>query len=219
MSIYSYDNEIVAEQLTPPVLRNDKLLSWLYVLTSNVQNLWSLIFEDYKTGCSYPAWDLVAVYNVGDRVIYEDRSIYECVKASLGFYPYDTEHWEKVNDLFIGVDERVKYTSQKLIYELSLNTFFQTSGIYITTNIVNTNTNFVIGGSSETSSIMPLNSINQIYYMGYSPYYTTDEFDYTINFPIATFSALGTATEAELIIRSFADKYNLMGMQYNIVTF
>jgi hypothetical protein len=76
-----------------------------------------------------------------------------------------------------------------------------------------------MGSSSSTSSVMPLNSINQIDYMGYSPYYLIYPYDYAINFPIATFSALGTATEAELIIKSFADKYNLMGMQYNILTF
>jgi hypothetical protein len=219
MSIYNYDNEIVAEQLTPPVLRNPKMLGWLYTLTYAIQNKWSLIFEDYKTGSTYSAWDLVAAYNVGDRVIYEDRSIYECVKASLGFYPYDTEHWEKVNDSFIGTDERIKYTSQKLIFELALNTFFRTTGIFITNNFVNANTNFVMGGSSQTSSVMPLNSINQIDYMGYSPYYLIYPYDYAINFPIADFTALGTTTEADLIIKNFADKYNLHGMQYNIVTF
>jgi hypothetical protein len=220
MSIYNYDNEIVAEQLTPPVLRNPKMLGWLYTLTYAIQNKWSLIFEDYKTGSTYSDWNLLTTYSVKDRVIWTDKSIYECIKATLaGDAPYDAEYWVKVNDLFIGMDERIKYTSQKLIFELALNTFFKTTGIFITNNFVNANTNFVMGGSSSTSSVMPLNSINQIDYMGYSPYYLIYPYDYTINFPLADFTALGTATESDLIIKNFADKYNIHGMQYNIATF
>ena len=48
MAIYDYDNQIVGEQLTPPVLRTAKQLSWINTLTAAVQNLWSLIFEDYR---------------------------------------------------------------------------------------------------------------------------------------------------------------------------
>jgi hypothetical protein len=56
--------------------------------------------------------------------------------------------------------------------------------------------------------------------MGNAPTYIVNAYDYTINVPIAIFNTLGTTTtNKENTIRQFADKYNLAGMNYNIITY
>ena len=150
MAIYDYNSNTVAEQLIPPTLRGSKFLAWLYVLVKPIQNLHDLIFSDYKTGNVYANYNNLSTYVFGNRVRYTDKSIYECIATtSLGNLPTNTAKWVKVNDLFIGTDERVKYSSQKLLYEKALNTFFITSGIYIQNNFVSVGNVFVIDSTSE----------------------------------------------------------------------
>jgi len=225
MALYNFDNEIVAEQLTPPSLREPKFLAWLYVLTKPIQNKWSLIFEDYKDGTSYANYSGATTYDFGDRVTYTDKAIYEATytdsngvaQSFSGEAPTNTTFWTKVNDIFIGAKERVAYSAQKLVFEYALNRFFITSGIYITNNFVDVGNVFVMDLSSTESSVMPLNSIEQEDYMDLTATYATAIYDYTIFVPVAYHTSLGT--DADLIIRTFADKYNLAGMQYDIQTY
>lgn len=217
MAIYDYDNQIVGEQLTPPVLRTDKQLSWINTLTAAIQNLWSLIFEDYRVGSVYPDYGFFTQYYVGDRVLFADKSIYECISNSLNISCLDTTKWVKVNDIFIGSDERVKYSAQKLLFEYALNKFFISSGIYITNNFIDVGDVFVMDTDSTESSVMPLDSFYQEDYMDLTATYASGVYDYTIFVPIADYTTLGSSANA--IIRTFADKYNLAGMQYDIQTY
>jgi len=217
MAIYDYDNQIVGEQLTPPVLRTAKQLSWINTLTAAVQNLWSLIFEDYRVGSVYPDYGFFTQYYVGDRVLFTDKSIYECISNSLNISCLDTTKWVKVNDIFIGSDERVKYSAQKLLFEYALNKFFISSGIYITNNFIDVGDVFVMDTDSTESSVMPLDSFYQEDYMDLTATYASGIYDYTIFVPIADYTSLGSSANA--IIRTFADKYNLAGMQYDIQTY
>jgi hypothetical protein len=217
MAIYDYDNEIVAEQLTPPTLRESKFLAWLYVITKPIQNFWSLIFQDYKIGSNYPDFGFFTQYYVGDRVLFADKAIYECIKNSLNNSCLDNVFWTKVNDIFIGTDERVKYSAQKLLFEYALNKFFITSGIYITNNFIDVGDVFVMDTDSTESSVMPLDSFYQEDYMDLTATYASGIYDYTIFVPISDYTTLGASANA--IIRTFADKYNLAGMQYNIRTY
>ena len=217
MAIYDYDNQIVGEQLTPPVLRTAKQLAWINTLTAAIQNLWSLIFEDYRVGSVYPDYGFFTQYYVGDRVLFADKSIYECISNSLNISCLDTTKWVKVNDIFIGSDERVKYSAQKLLFEYALNKFFITSGIYITNNFIDVGDVFVMDTDSTESSVMPLDSFYQEDYMDLTATYASGIYDYTIFVPIADYTLLGSSANA--IIRTFADKYNLAGMQYDIQTY
>jgi hypothetical protein len=217
MAIYDYDNEIVAEQLTPPTLRESKFLAWLYVITKPIQNFWSLIFQDYKIGSNYTDFGFFTQYYVGDRVLFADKAIYECIKNSLNNSCLDNVFWTKVNDIFIGTDERVKYSAQKLLFEYALNKFFITSGIYITNNFIDVGDVFVMDTDSTESSVMPLDSFYQEDYMDLTATYASGIYDYTIFVPIADYTTLGASADA--IIRTFADKYNLAGMQYDIQTY
>lgn len=217
MAIYDYDNEIVAEQLTPPTLRESKFLAWLYVITKPIQNFWSLIFQDYKIGSNYTDFGFFTQYYVGDRVLFADKAIYECIKNSLNNSCLDNVFWTKVNDIFIGTDERVKYSAQKLLFEYALNKFFITSGIYITNNFIDVGDVFVMDTDSTESSVMPLDSFYQEDYIDLTATYASGIYDYTIFVPISDYTTLGASANA--IIRTFADKYNLAGMQYDIQTY
>jgi hypothetical protein len=218
MALYDYDTEVVSEQLTPPALRENKFLAWLYVLAKPIQNKWSLIFEDYKDGNVYTDYSIIATYAVQDRIRWTDKAIYECIKVTTaGILPSNTTYFVKVNDVFIGSEERVKYSAQKLLFEFALNKFFITSGIYITNNFVDTGNVFVMDTDSEESSVMPLDSLYQEDYMDLTATYATAIYDYTIFVPVAFHTSLGA--NADGLITNFADKYNLEGMQYDIQTY
>jgi hypothetical protein len=218
MAIYDYNSNTVAEQLTPPTLRGSKFLAWLYVLVKPIQDLHDLIFSDYKTGNVYSDYNNLTTYNFGERVRWTDKAIYECIATtSLGNLPSDATKWIKVNDVFIGTDERVKYSSQKLLYEQALNTFFITTGIYIQNNFVSVGNVFVMDSTSEGSSIMSYSNDYQPDFMDYTATYSTAIYDYTIYVPILFYASLGT--NANTIISTYANKYKLAGMQFNVITY
>lgn len=176
MDIYDYDIDIVNSQLTPPVLRQNKLLAWLRVLAVPIENLWHLIFNDYRLGNVYPDYDNSATYNFGDRVQYTDKCVYEAgyidangdPQSFNGVLPTNTLFWVKVNEIFIGSDERVKYSAQKILFEYALNKFFITTGIYIQNNFIDVGDVFVMDTLSTESSVMPLDSAYQEDYMDYT---------------------------------------------------
>jgi len=230
MAIYDYDNEIVAEQLTPPTLRESKFLAWLYVITKPIQNFWSLIFEDYKIGNSYTDFDILVTYNFGDRVRWTDKAIYEATYTNSlgvaesfnGVYPNNTLFWTKVNDNFIGVDERAKYNSQLIVLEYALNKWFlnltATNQIFLNTNTLTTNL-FLMGQTGTYSSTMVNSSPFSAYFMPNNATYPA-QYNFTINVPSALFATLGNnLTNRENTIRSFADKYVLAGITYNVTTY
>ena len=223
MAIYDYDNQIVGEQLTPPVLRTVKQLSWINTLTAAVQNLWSLIFEDYRVGSVYTDYSIIATYAVQDRIRWTDKAIYECIKVTTaGILPSNTTYFVKVNDNFIGSDERVKYNSQLIVLEYALNNWFlnltATDQIFIATNNITSNL-FLMGQTGTYSSTMANSSVFSAYFMPNVASYPT-QYNFTINVPLALFTTLGTDnTNRENTIRIFADKYVLSGITYNVTTY
>ena len=230
MAIYDYDNQIVGEQLTPPVLRTAKQLSWINTLTAAVQNLWSLIFEDYRVGSVYPSFNIATIYDFGNKIIWDDKCIYEATctdslgvaQSFSGVYPNNAVFWTKVNDNFIGSDERVKYNSQLIVLEYALNNWFlnltATDQIFIATNNITSNL-FLMGQTGTYSSTMANSSVFSAYFMPNVASYPT-QYNFTINVPLALFTTLGTDnTNRENTIRIFADKYVLSGITYNVTTY
>lgn len=224
MSIYQIDTTYVSEQLTPPKLRGVKLLAWLQMLLKPLSILFDINFLGYKLGSSDSDYSGATTYTFGNRVRYTDKSIYELiVSTSTGIDPTNTTNWIKINDVFIGCDERVKYNAQKLLFEYALNKFFLVpivgSQIYID-NVTTFVTPFVMGNTGTYSSSMPTNSINQINFLGNAYNYTSGSYDYTIYVPTAIYTALGTdATNRENAVRNFADNYNLAGLIYEVVAY
>jgi hypothetical protein len=225
MSIYTFNTSTISGWLLPPVLRQLKHLAWLRVLLSPVQTLWQLIFEDYSVGTAYQDWDAITGFALGSRVRYSDLGNYECINPAGAFgaiqYPLNTVYWRKIQDNYIGIDERIKYNSQIIILEYALNRWFMNTApndlIYIETNVVTNQ--FLLGGSSQTSGTMANNSAYQPYFMGNT--YSATQYDFTVYFPIALFNGLPPTLNAdkEKMIRNVVDKYNLAGMNYDIQTF
>lgn len=231
MAIYDYNSNTVAEQLTPPILRNSKFLAWLYVLVSPIQNLWQLIFEDYSTGNLYTVYDVLATYNFGDRVVYTNKSVYEATYTDTdgvaqsfnGVECTNTLFWTLVNDNYFGVDERIKYNAQIILLEYALNKWYECDSgsdqIYIdnNTNIQNV---FLMGETSQYSSTMPNDSSYSETYMGLAPTYPDISYDYIVWVPNATYLLLGdTNDNRDNNITTFVNKYNLSGLKFKIDTY
>jgi hypothetical protein len=218
MSIYAINTDYIGEQLSPEEYRGIKNQSWLKVILKGLSKLFNINFLGYKTGDSASNYNSGTTYTFQQRVKHTDKGIYELiVTSSLNNPPTDTSKWLKLNEFFIGTDERIKYNSQIVLFEYSLNNYFSTSGIYITNNFVESDNNFVMDTTSDGSSYFSYSNDTQIDYMDYTATYNTNTNDFTINVPTAFYNSLGTYKEQ--LIRSFADKYNLIGMKYNVTNY
>ncbi len=217
MSIYNVDFSGLWNTLTPPILRKPVQQNWGTSLMKPVQYLRDLVLDDYADGSGYNIYSNASTYTTDDRVVYIDRGVYESISGSTGVSPNDVNYWNKINDNYIGVRERVKYNSQKILFEYSLNKWFQCTGIYIDNTRFSTG-GFVMGNTGAYSSTLSniSTSLNTTYLnnSGWSGY--TDSC-YTIYVPNVVFTGLSSTTiESENIIRSFADDYNLAGILYSV---
>lgn len=221
-NIYIISFQLLWETLYPPILRLPKHLAWGKVLERPLQYLHQLFFTDYANGSAYPYWNPPTTYNIGDRVIsavdHTNRSVYECIATTIFNDPTDTNYWVLVNDNYIGIRERIKYNSQKVLFEFALNKWFMCSGIRIS-NQNTISSSFLLGQTGPFSSTLSNSSI--IPYS--SPSYLTNNlvvassFNYIIFVPNGILSQLAlTVTDQKNIVRSFADNYNLAGMIYDV---
>lgn len=232
MPIFDYDNTIVGEQLTPPILRNNKFLAWLNVITKPIGDLWKLVFSYYKDKNSiYSDYDNLTTYNFGDLVKWTDNSIYQATYTNTigvaesfnGTSPSNTLFWTKILDNYIGVDERIKYNSQIILMEYYLNKWYNVDSlsdqIYIENN-TNISSVFVMGESSIYSSSMPISSTYSLTYMGLSPSFPDTTYDYIVWIHALTWADMGdNDSNRENNLRGFLNKYNLSGITYKIDTY
>lgn len=223
MSIYNYDNQIIAEQLTPPVLRTTKFLQWLYVITNPIYRIYKNVFSNYKDGDVSSPYDPTVTYNIFNTVVFTDNSVYECiVNGTVGIDCLNTNNWNKINDTYIGISERIYYTSQIITLEYILNKHFNNIGatnqIYLINNSISS-TYFLMGTSGIYSSKMPRNGALSSTFMGLTPSYPI-QYNMTIMFPIALFTSLDpSSSNQNLIVRNLVNKYILAGITYNIQTY
>lgn len=217
MSKYSVTYGFLWETLYPPVLRKTVALAWGKVLMDPLQWLHDAIFITYKTGTPAANYSNVTAYVIGDRVVYTDRGVYEAIQATTGNLPTDVTFWRQVTANYIGTDERVKYTSQKILFEYALNRWFQSTGIFIDSLIVN-DPSFIMGGSGPTSSAMVNDSTNAIAYLTENYSFNAD--DFAINVPLAVFNALASNdVDRENVIRDIADIYVIAGINYTVTPY
>lgn len=205
----------------PPDNRTEKHIAWMEVLMSAYKWLVDLYQDDYIAGGNaYDPYDAGTTYVIGDRVIYE-FAIYESLQDSnTGNAVSDTAYWLKVQNDYVGVDERRYYNSSKLILEYALNkrfggTFAQppsTSDIYITKNAIQV-ASFVSFATEESTSASFRTYSNQY---SYNDTYFGLEYAFTINFPAAVLAAV---TGGEEGVRQFVDRYNIYGTAYEIDTY
>jgi hypothetical protein len=190
--MYSTDYNDFAIQMLPPNYRLPSHEAWMK--SQLVPMVWANdnFFEDFMNGSNYSAYSGATTYGYQDRVI-SDRAVYESLQASnTGNALTDGDWWIKVQDNYIGVYERIKYNSTKLVFEYALNKWFggtfrqptNTSDIYITKNNTTIRT-FVTGDTTEASAVGYDTSSG---FVGDTINYTSNV-DFTINIPTSLYTS------------------------------
>lgn len=219
----SFDQKAI--ELTPPDKRSVTHLKWIQASIKQLQDLWSKIFEDYKKGSltTYPLWNNFTNYSIGDRVIY-GQSVYEALTNNINVFPDTQGEWEVYLEHAIGADERVMYNHIKLVFEYALNTRFNTvfrqpplvSDVFIDVNNANFDP-FIVEFDENGSSVIFGNGSQTFVIDNYS---FATYINFNINIPSAAFAAINAnATIAEKIVRNFADKYNTIGLTYQLTIY
>lgn len=226
ISRYVYNNLPIQYRLSKFALF---VKSLLYPVAYNY-----MVFTDYGfSNLALSHYSSAVTYGEGDRVVYKFAEYISLQGSNTGNDPETViSYWAKINDIFIGVNERVKYNGRKLTFEWALNRYFNTtfrqpdhvgtptnSDIYIS-NIARAGRSFVMYPDWYRSSVMyPTTSAPR--YMLVSPVYTAPSaYEYNINIPLAVFNALGSSDPIrESIVRNFADRYNEVGLTYYVVTY
>jgi hypothetical protein len=233
MSIYDINFNIQTLQLTPPDKRKPVMLSFMNASDMEFQYLRDLIFDDYANGSSYLPYVPVFMYAQGTRVLYYDNAIYEAsASIGIGETPANSSKWLKIIDNFLGARPRAHFNSQRMTFEYALNYWFHTtfqqptswdtfgnptpiSDIYIQTNQVDL-TFFWAAVDEDNSSSAYFQGTEAKQFVGTGPYYINQSM-FTIYVPLAVYNSLAaTNPDRDLIIRAFADQYNLAGINYDI---
>ena len=227
---YYIDWNLYVQNLLPVSKRLSRFISFGKVLVSQIKWLHTNLFTYFYDGTSFAYWDSSVSYTKGTYIKGLDKSVYYCIAtAPAGKTVYDINFWIPINKEFIGAKERIKFTSQKVVFEYALNKWFDYSfvnpplqsslnsvannTIYITTNSVNVNI-FVVGQNLTNSSTVGI-GVDSKFYVGLPPS-DYNQNDFTINYDGGLVPSYLTNTSFENQIRSFADKIVLAGIKYNI---
>lgn len=228
MSIYDIDFDLAADRLNVPNKRKTRMTAFLKVLMKPLNWLHSIFFNDYVNGQTYAGWSSVITYSFGTIRTY-NRANYYCIKGNLNKQPdINPDYWYKLQDVYIGLNERVAYSAQKMIFEYALNQYFNSSptampNIYITNTANLPNDIFVYNydfpyndGGFYSYAYSVSNQTQFSYAYGYS----IQEYSFEVFVPTAIFSALDSnPTYAENILRNYIDKYNTTSVKYKINTY
>lgn len=221
MSIYDINYKELTRRLLPPDKRKPAQKAWLNALTAPLQWLRDLWLGDYRTGSSGVPWLAGTTYQTNDRVTFNGSAYDSLIDNNTGNAPTDTSKWVLVQDNFIGVSERVLYNGNMLLFTFAINKYFSTvfrqppnvSDIYILSYVKPASV-FVIGETEDFSSVV---------YTTTSSEYIVNEYTFdtyvnmTIFVPQAVYDALDIdPLNREKIIRNFADRYIIAGINYNV---
>lgn len=219
--MYVFNTTYLIEKLTPPVLRKVRVLAYLRVLLASLQIKWNDILE-YFGGSNYSTWAASDPYLKGDRIKY-GYAIYEALIANTNITPYGNEStWLIINKDFVGIDAKVRFNGQKMIFEYVLNLYLNTTAttiplIYTTRNNVDTN-GFYLGVDGDSSfGELGLDS-NQNDYLGTS--YIIGQYAMSIYVPLSIYNSLASSpADRESRVRNIADRYIVAGINYNVLTY
>lgn len=120
--IYDIDFVQQARELLPPDKRDAPTKKFFSALLYPLQWCRNLILGSYKTGATALAWSPGA-YNKYDQVIYLKSVWYSLTSANTDT-PGTTTTWLKIQENFLGADERVKYNGVAIVLEYALNRGF-----------------------------------------------------------------------------------------------
>lgn len=227
------DFEALVSNLNIPALRQLVHNAWLNILASPLIKV-QLWWEERLNGSSYTLFDDVTDYSIYDTVQY-GRASYWCFNdPPIGLYPLPTDatYWYKILDDYIGINERSKYSAQKVMLEFAMNRRFSPAtitppfsssipSIYIQNNLLNITPILYSAphGTNTNTWTAPGSSIRQWYSILGNPS-TVAVYNYTVFVPSVIFSALDPdPLEAEALIRQEANKYSLVGLKFDIQSY
>jgi hypothetical protein len=229
------NTDTFAVNFLPPKKRLPIYKAWTKTLLKPLQVLYNTMFGTFQYGNAAAIYSGATAYAVGNQVKYTDKAIYQCWVASTGNLPTNTNFWFKIQDNFVGIEPRMKYNAQHILFEWALNEWFGTtfvnvpgssdiwigpgspSDVVLYVGFTEVNSSLIVYGNGEAQTfIQAINIAN-----------TGDEF--SINVPIAVANALtippttdiapNISTNNEKIIRQIADLYNYAGITYDVITY
>lgn len=216
--IFDIDFNQQVPEILPVDKRHDKTLSLVRALMFSLQWCRDLLFTSYKVGATASAY-AAGTYNHNDQVIFE-KSVYYSLIDGNTTDPTNTDNWLKIQDNFIGVDERVRFNGQVVVLEYALNKRFggifrqpgssSPSDIYIL-YVASVPSGFHVGLDEASSSWVGLDTSSDS--IG-GPY----PFSQPINFQINFLNSLYILTN-EPAIRDFVDLYIPISLNYSIVPY
>ncbi len=211
--------------LLVPTKRVPRITTYNQALVSSTYNEHNIIFDYLKKGTMAPLWISGTSYQIGDIVRYGKSVFQNSVEDNLTQPTFD-DTWVLISDNFIGTDERILFTGEKLTFEYALNKWFDTtfrnlpsiSDIYIITNIKELSS-FMIGyDDNESSLILKEDNASEIVLNNYET--PLEFFNMIIHVPTSILSSLGTTLASQKnVVRKFADKYVNAGITYDIQSY
>lgn len=219
MGLFDINIEALAYQLTPDVFKKPRFIAFFYAFPSPLDWL-SASFAAFRNGYSATEYSALTAYVVGARVKY-GNAIYECIADSTGNLPTVGTYWTMFSSNWTGVNNRIKYSSSRALFEYALNrefsgTFLQpdasprtvNSDIYIRSKSISGG--FTIGVTEPFSGsvgVLDGDSISE------SEIYGGDNFIVYVKDTLGI--TLGSDAEKRLI--AFVDKYKAIQKTYSIV--
>lgn len=212
------------KNLLPPHKRLAKYIAFGAVYTKPLQYLRDTWLGDYLFGASYPYYAASTTYVKGEKRLYFNNSVIECVTAYTSGLTFDLSKWKILQTFKGGVFERLNYNDMKGNFELVLNKYFDYYSvpgqpIYIDRVTLPVPGFYVSSREDLCSSVTNLND-KQFYFVSDQDYFTNSTTSFIIYVKLAQFNALGaTNTEREAIVRSVADILNSAGFYYEVATY
>jgi hypothetical protein len=219
MAFYTIDTDQLAVDMLPPDKRDTLTVALTRASLKAMQReIWTAL-DDLQNGSGAPSY-VAGSYDKYEQVVY-NYAVYESLEDSNTALPDDATKWKKLLNSFIGTNTAIKFDSTKLLFEYGLNYYFGTqflqppalSDIYIVTNTPDINV-FRVGSTESTSSSVGLTDSTEYVTDTYN---FTTFYQFTIFVPIAVYTLLGS--NADTIIRNFADKYCATSLTYDIQTY
>lgn len=223
MSIYDLEFDPFIVDILPPDKRGVTTIAVLQDVFTPIQEDHDALFDSYRLGSGAGAFSSLNVYNLGDQVIFR-KSVYESTIDNNNVDPTNAGSWVLIQQNFIGILERISYTSQKIVLEFALNKWFGTnfqqppgqSDIFITNGEV-VKAGFLIGLTEDVSSTIGTDSASAAI-GGSTPF--SKLVGFAIHMPQEVYDSLDpVAGNRDSIVRSFADLYVLAGIKYEIITY
>lgn len=234
MSKYTVNFDLTSVELLPPSKRetesgNDDIENLLFSFAAPLNQL-ETIFTYQREGTGANDYDALAVYVLGDLVNYQSRVYYknEITEDYIaGILPTNTDYFVKVLDYIIGLNDRIRFSPNKLILEYALNAIFNTtfnqpptlSDIYIT-RLFNDSDCFQAGETEAESSTVAEQDVDSEWSIPETEPSGAIQYDYVVNVPVAVWTALSSsAPQRDAIILSVLNKFKLFGFIAEVQTY